>query len=230
MCEAGLCTGCAADADCDDGEPCTDDRCDDAVCVQVPNTAACDDGDACTFADACAGGACAGTAVVCQDDPGPCGANRACNGTAACTVTYPGSGTGCNDGNACTVGDHCNGGGACVGGGAATNGTGCGAAASRRCCGGTCVDTSADASNCGGCGIVCGAGLACEDPGVTTGCGTADSSGRCRCTGANAQCPGSQICRTFTPWNNRCAPVDAGSCAPGQHVVALSSCPDLCSY
>jgi cysteine-rich repeat protein len=58
-----------------DGNPCTDDVCDGAGgCAHPENTQACDDGDLCTVGDACAGGACAGSPVVCPTcaacDPG----------------------------------------------------------------------------------------------------------------------------------------------------------------
>jgi len=53
---------CHVDADCDDGNPCTDDVCDDAVhCANTNNTTPCDDGNACTTDDACGNGVCAGT-------------------------------------------------------------------------------------------------------------------------------------------------------------------------
>jgi len=53
--------------DCDDGNPCTADRCDPGVgCVHTPTTgSACDDGDACTAGDRCFAGLCAGTRLGC---------------------------------------------------------------------------------------------------------------------------------------------------------------------
>lgn len=45
---------------CDDGNPCTDDGCEDSACVFVNNASACDDGDTCTTADICTGGRCVG--------------------------------------------------------------------------------------------------------------------------------------------------------------------------
>jgi len=52
---------CAVDADCDDGNPCTDDVCSgagDVGCVHNANTAPCDDGLHCTGTDQCANGRC----------------------------------------------------------------------------------------------------------------------------------------------------------------------------
>lgn len=71
----------------------------------------CDDGNACTHTDACAAGACTGTAVTCTSDV--C-TTRACNGTATCTAT-PHPGVACDDGNAMTNRDVCSAAGACVG-------------------------------------------------------------------------------------------------------------------
>ena len=61
-------TGCQVDAECDDGNSCTDDACDPvAGCVSVEHTDPCDDGIACTENDVCAHGQCAGI-VTCPAD------------------------------------------------------------------------------------------------------------------------------------------------------------------
>ena len=53
LCENGLCTG-TTPANCDDGNPCTDDSCDsEAGCLSVFNTSPCDDGSPCTEGDTC---------------------------------------------------------------------------------------------------------------------------------------------------------------------------------
>ncbi|MDD1738253.1 MAG: hypothetical protein LUQ02_01580, partial [Methanothrix sp.] len=69
--------GCASAqcVDCEDNDPCTDDRCDPATgkCVYVNNAAPCDDGNACTTGDACGDGLCQG------------GAQRSCDDGNACT-------------------------------------------------------------------------------------------------------------------------------------------------
>lgn|GEM_PF-2554746 len=62
-CQGGVCTG--DQPDCDDGNPCTLDTCQDqdgsAVCINQPLTLdACDDGDPCTSADFCFDGTCVG--------------------------------------------------------------------------------------------------------------------------------------------------------------------------
>jgi TolB protein len=83
--------GCTKDDDCDDGNPCTKDKCDQAAgqCESKPHDqgnhfgqpVACDDGNACTSGDACHAGLCAGLDVP--------------------------DGSACNDGDACTRSDSC---------------------------------------------------------------------------------------------------------------------------
>jgi hypothetical protein len=75
-------TLCGANADCNDGNPCTIDSCDTQTggCVYIDNSAACDDGNACTD-DQC--------------DPQAGGCVHANNFAA------------CEDGNPCTAGDMC---------------------------------------------------------------------------------------------------------------------------
>ncbi len=90
-CGDGVCAG--APIDCDDGNVCTDDLCDDGQCRRVFNEADCDDGNPCTTGDRCQGGQCApGTNTCCEpqcgerqcgDDGcggscGTCGENESC--------------------------------------------------------------------------------------------------------------------------------------------------------
>ena len=49
---------CVTDADCDDGNPCTDDVCEVGQCQYSDNQAPCEDGLFCTVDDVCAGGEC----------------------------------------------------------------------------------------------------------------------------------------------------------------------------
>jgi hypothetical protein len=106
--------GCTDDEDCIAGFVCY------GVTCSVPCDAGdpCDDGNPCTYDDRCNGlGGCFGNPVTahngCEDDPGPCGAVRSCNGTSTCTVEFPGGETACNDGDPCTTGDACDGAGGC---------------------------------------------------------------------------------------------------------------------
>jgi len=78
---------CVANADCNDGNVCTDDSCDTVTgaCVHTDNSAACDDANACTDDQ-------------CSPQSGAC--------------LHVNNASACEDGNPCTAGDHC-GGGAC---------------------------------------------------------------------------------------------------------------------
>ncbi len=102
----GGATICASQADCDDGNPCTDDSCQNAVCVHENNAAACDDGDACTSGDSCSGGSCSGSAITC-DDGNAC-TDDSCEKLTGCLFTN--NTAPCDDGDACTAGDSCSGG------------------------------------------------------------------------------------------------------------------------
>ncbi|MBT9555666.1 MAG: putative metal-binding motif-containing protein [Myxococcales bacterium] len=136
LCNGGQCKG-GSEILCDDGKPCTDNRCDSKTGCYYPNgNAPCEDGNVCTGPDVCQQGTCVtGPAVNC-DDGDPC-TTDACSTITGCVHTivnpctdgekctddvcepkvgckYPPNSDACNDGNACTVGDKCQG-GACVG-------------------------------------------------------------------------------------------------------------------
>lgn len=183
-----------------------------------------------------------------------------CNvSTGRCELTPKAAGSACSDGDPCTDGDACDGSGVCVQGvpkvcaaptticqsgpgvcdpqtGAcryapAMDGTACGMTPAERCCGGACVDTSTDREHCGGCNTACRDGAACEPIPVTSTCSleTGGAVGQCGCA-ANAGCPREQICRTTGLYANRCAPINATQCAPGQHVAGGSDCPTHCTW
>ena len=65
---------------CDDGDPCTIDRCVGVHCQHQPATGpACNDHDPCTQGDRCDAGRCVGTPIVCADDGFSC-TDEACVG------------------------------------------------------------------------------------------------------------------------------------------------------
>lgn len=72
-CDNGLCAATAFKV-CSDGNPCTDDRCDqDGNCVYPPVSGpACNDGDPCTLKDFCGNGECVGGKPVNCDDGDVC--------------------------------------------------------------------------------------------------------------------------------------------------------------
>ncbi len=73
--EGESCCGDGSCQDCDDGNPCTEDRCDDGGCVSVPLTdTPCDDGDFCNGVDVCDAGAC-------MHAGNPCEGTTRCDGT-----------------------------------------------------------------------------------------------------------------------------------------------------
>lgn len=113
--EAGQCTG--SNLICNDGNPCTSDKCDplkctgagaDEVCGQcvfpgVPDGAACTDSNLCTTADSCQAGTCKGITAQC-DDKNDC-TNDGCQPGGGCTH---GAKEGfCSDGDPCTTVDKC---------------------------------------------------------------------------------------------------------------------------
>ncbi len=116
LCLAGQCKSGKA-TDCDDSNPCTDDKCDPANgCVWQPNSAKCEDGNPCTAGEVCKNGKCpAGVAVdakIACDDSNAC-TEDACDAKLGCT--HKNNVLACEDGSVCTKGDACNG-GACKGG------------------------------------------------------------------------------------------------------------------
>jgi hypothetical protein len=103
-------SGCRTSGHCEPGSPPT--------CLYDPAPAGqtCDDADLCTYGDHCdAAGHCTATTVTCASDPGTCGKQRKCNGTATCDEWWPKSDVTCDDGNLSTYADHCDGAGKCVG-------------------------------------------------------------------------------------------------------------------
>jgi hypothetical protein len=213
----------------------------------------CEDDDPCTLDATCDGdGMCVPAEIqTCDDPPSSCHASPGeCDATGECEYeVLPASST-CEDGDACTLDDTCDSTGACVPGAvcetddpcevgacmggacvfsAAADGTGCGVNAADQCCAGACVDISADAANCGGCGAVCESDEICESIAVTTQCDPhpADTTGRCTCNGENLDCPHGQICVTVGPVIDRCAPENGGDC-PGGTFHDVPNCPNYC--
>ena len=90
---------------CNDGNPCTEDKCSLATgCYFVAKTD-CDDGNACTMNDHCVGAKCVSSFVVVCNDGNPCTADN-CTPMGGCMFTAS-SGAACNDKNACTDNDTC---------------------------------------------------------------------------------------------------------------------------
>ena len=111
-CQQGTCVPGIA-ANCNDGNPCTDDACAPGDgCTHAPNTAPCEDGDLCTVGDGCMGGACVGGGDLACDDGNVC-TDDSCDSEAGCV--FAPNAAGCEDGNPCTTTGTCSG-GICLGG------------------------------------------------------------------------------------------------------------------
>jgi hypothetical protein len=94
---------CAVDADCDDGNACTDDSCVAGTCSYGDNLDPCDDGNACTTIDVCDSGICLGFAALNCDNGAFCDGVESCDPTLGCQA---GTAPAVDDGVACTV-DSC---------------------------------------------------------------------------------------------------------------------------
>ncbi len=103
-------TSACTPPDCDDGNPCTLDDCDQASgqCKHIDlDGVTCDDGDPCTQDDTCVAGTCQATPVDCNDGD-PCTTDSCDPQTGACLhEPIPGcsgcvANADCDDGDACT--------------------------------------------------------------------------------------------------------------------------------
>lgn len=196
-------SGCTSDVECEDNQPCTDDRCDEnGTCVHANNEAICDDDLFCNGLDHCKDGAC----IVHAGDP--------CVGGAECASLCDETGNTCNKpaGTDCGTPTNpcskttCDGNGACVGNKVA-DGTNCGGK-STICCNGNCITVNS-VTNCGGCGITCAGSSSCI---------SVASSGVYACGCESTGCPPGQGCLGRAgPDLCQCSSTsctgDAGTCA-----------------
>ena len=113
-CQAGKCASGKA-ITCDDGNPCTDDKCTPAtgLCGFSANIKPCDDGNKCTLDDRCNNGKCKPQKQLGCDDKNPCTVDKCDPKTGKCSHAK-GSGK-CDDGNKCTDKDVCGKDGKCNG-------------------------------------------------------------------------------------------------------------------
>lgn len=113
------CRVCEQDGDCEDGNPCTLNTCDQehhCAVAPVEDGLACDDGMYCTQPDACTGGVCGGPPRDCSDVGDDCN-QGVCNEAGRRCETQPVSaGASCDDGSSgpCDQPDTCDGQGACL--------------------------------------------------------------------------------------------------------------------
>ncbi len=189
---------CLVDADCDDGNPCTDDSCNSNLCANTNNTDSCDDGNACTSGDVCAAGSCNGSAITC-DDSNLC-TDDTCDPGSGCVFTD--NTAPCDDGDACTTADTCAG-GACVGGSppncddgnvctddSCASGSGCVNTNNTASCddGNACTtaDTCSAGACVGGAPPNCDDGNPCTDDSCNAGSGCVNTNNTAPCDDGNA--------------------------------------------
>ncbi len=241
VCVAGACAPCGGRGQtCCAGGACGASlTCAAGLCACGAGGQSCCNGTSCGAGLVCSGGACAACGAAGQ----PCCNGGACAGGTVCSggrcVNCGANGQPCCNGGGCDAVANpcvrlvCNARSVCDRT-ARPDGASAGPRSEQRCCNGVEVDISRDARNCGGCGMACGSG-SCEPLEAIPCGGSANVSGRCRCAGATAQCPVGrgglrQVCRTASPYANRCAPESGSACAPGTTFIDVSSCPNFCRY
>jgi len=213
ICGVGACGG-GAPVVCDDGNPCTFDRCDVWFgCLTVPAALDCDDGDPCTTADRCVDGACQGGIAVDCDDRNPCTADR-CEPALGGCVHAPADAP-CSDGNPCSDGDTCVD-GRCVAGTADV----CGTCSSDAEC--LAYD---DRNLCNGI-VRCREGVCRIDPLTVVTCPAPLSPCRVAvCLSATGVCQEQQR-PNGTPCDDGNVCTEAGACADGVCVTRATACDD----
>ena len=208
-----LCTGCADDAGCDDGNACTIDTCDKTAGTCKNTVAAdgavCDDGSQCLVDGKCAGSVCAGKAKACSD--GKVCTYDACKPGQGCV--FPPNAASCDDGQPCTINDTC------------SNGT-CAGAAKPCDDKNSCTNDSCDAKT-GGCafaaktdGAFCTDGAACTTP---------DACKAGKCVGVAKDCDDGLACTVdscvaATGVCEHKAATDGAVCNDGDACTLSSSC------
>ncbi len=222
-CSAGACKA-GQPKQCDDGNPCTQDKCDavSGACAASPSDAACSDGNACTAGDACKNGSCQAGSVTGCDDKNPCTVDTCDASTGACQVLF--NTAPCDDGDACSVGDSC------------ASGT-CQPGAEKPCAdSNTCTSDScnpqtgacvhAAISGCGdGCSKAgdCKAGDVCNE--------AACVSGKCAFLPTSAGCDDGDACTAGDQCEaGGCKPGSAKNCDDGQPCTADSCKAGACQH
>lgn len=171
------------------------------------NCGAC--GHACAAGEVCSGGRCLCGDAACAEGQLCCAGHCVNPGVFDCGAC----GRVCHSGEQCTGGScSCNGGPSCVG-----NQVCCPAPTTTTQDGG-CFDLATDPNHCGGCGIVCPAGQACDHGNcVDTPCkppcsdGNQCVGGACQCNG-EAACDGDQTCCPKGCKSLRDDPKNCGMC------------------
>jgi hypothetical protein len=187
-------TGCTANAECNDLNPCTDDTCDvgTGVCQHSSNTNGCDDGNPCTAVDQCSAGQCVGSGAPDCDDHSACTTDSCDQGTGCVHAAVV-----CNDSSSCTD-DSCD------------PSSGC-----KFEDNGSCVVTPPDAGSDAGQG---GAGAGGAGGGGTGGTGSTPG-----CT-SNAECDDNNQCTNDVCNGGTCSHADITSTCNDGNGCTVDSC------
>ncbi|MSP93266.1 MAG: hypothetical protein EXR79_15975 [Myxococcales bacterium] len=103
-CIDGACVG-KDKIDCSDGNPCTEDGCNQLKgCVYPPISATCTDANACTLGDMCKDGLCLPGVTTTCDDANACTTDACAKGSGCTNASKAGP---CNDGSVCTKAEVC---------------------------------------------------------------------------------------------------------------------------
>ena len=196
---------CDSNGDCSDGNPCTNDVCDDGSCTNPNNTTTCDDGVFCNGDDNCSGGSCSSH----DGDP--------CEGGTQCADACNEAAESCNDpaGTPCNDGLFCNGADACLGGACATH-------VGDPCADGDeCADDCDEAAN--SCDVA--AGTACTDDGNECTDDECDGDGACEHPANTADCDDDDACTTDdTCADSACVGETAVQCSDGAECNGTETC------
>ena len=205
-----LCSLCASDGECLDGDPCTNDLCDATLgCLHLPTDATCSDAMICTVGDTCAQGVCLSGSVTNCDDENVC-TNDACDPTLGCQHVF--NSAPCFDGDACSTGDGCFG-GVCVSGSGTLNCDDGNACTDDACFGPIgCTHVGLNASACND-GNACLLGEVCGNGVCLPGTATPDCNDNHDCT--------SDACNPASGCTN--TPI-SGACDDGDPCTAVDTC------
>ncbi len=232
-CQGGVCTGpvqtgcCSSAADCDDGNPCTVDSCEESTGSCQHDAAAlegqtCEDGAFCTVGETCQGGSCVGGPRDCSLFDDVCTVGVCDEAADACVADPANEGGACpDDGKVCTD-DVCQ-------GGACTHPNNTVACDDQKSC------THTDTCNSGAC---IGIAYDCDDGHDCTadscdglgGCdnvvqaGTCLIEGQCRTDGeSNAAC---KVCDPDESQVNWSVAPDGAACEDGDGCTVGDECQD----
>jgi len=180
VCKEGKCVG-KKPKNCDDGNMCTDDSCDDVIgCENNPNKADCEDGNPCTT-DKCSGGKCQKTGFTDCNDNNPC-TTDSCSTISGCVHSVGPNGVLCTTGAAQCGQGICNS-GVCVPSDNVLCNTGSGKCPTGICSGGKCFVKP---------GEICEAKVKVDICNSQKVAGVCTGDGKCVVTKAppSLQCPG----------------------------------------